>query len=93
MPTVEQIDWLATFNGEYADIPDRIKAGMIAYVSAHTAPGDFLRLLICGDINAVLRADPEVLPHIRTILLWFYNKAPGNCHGNPPAYLSWLRSE
>lgn len=79
------------FTGEYADIPEHMQAAMRRYVLEGVEPGDFLTAVITNNLrDAVNRADAVNLPLLRTYVRWFYNVAPGNCHGSPADMHEWM---
>jgi len=81
------------FTGEYAAIPDHMQAAMRRYVVQGIKPGHFLTAVICNDLRgAVGYADEENLPLLRSYVRWFYNVAPGACHGSVANMTEWLKA-
>jgi hypothetical protein len=81
-----------SFTGEYADIPERMRGGMIRYVNAGILPGDFLVAVITNDLKeAVGRADDENVQLIPLYVRWFYNQAPSPCWGLPKRLREWVQ--
>lgn len=81
------------FTGEYADIPQRMQDAMTRYVLEGVQPGDFLTAVITNNLrDAVNRADAINLPLLKTYVRWFYNVAPGNCHGSVKHMQEWIAS-
>lgn len=81
------------FTGEYADIPVHMQEAMKRYVLEGVEPGDFLTAVITNNLrNAVNRADAVNLPLLKTYVRWFYNVAPGNCHGSVEEMKTWIAS-
>ena len=81
------------FTGEYVDIPEYMQNAMKRYVLDGIQPGDFLTAVITNNLReAVNRADATNLPLLRTYVRWFYNVAPGNCHGSPQHMRDWIAS-
>jgi hypothetical protein len=79
------------FNGEYAEIPERMREGLRRYIVDRVQPGDFLTAVICNDLrNAVGRADAENLSLIPLYVRWFYNVAPNQSHGSLSRMNTWL---
>jgi hypothetical protein len=82
---------MASFDGEYAQIPEHMQAALRRYVLEGVKPGDFLTAVICNDLrNAVGRADETNLPLLKLYVQWFYNVAPGSCWGSDEKMLKWM---
>jgi hypothetical protein len=82
---------MVEFNGEYAQIPERMQAALRRYVLEGLCPGDFLTSVICNDLRgAIGRADDDNLPLLKLYVQWFYNVAPGTCWGSAEAMLKWI---
>ena len=81
MKTVAELE--KTFTKKpYDQIPFRMKQALIDYVADHQSTGNFLRSLIQNDLaGAVLNADEDNLPLLKTYLLWFFNEAPAGLFG------------
>jgi len=78
-------------NSPYEAIPGHMKQSIARYVYEHIAPGAFLTAVICNDLfNAVNLADDTNLPLLQLYVQWFYNVAPGNCHGSKEIMKAWL---
>jgi hypothetical protein len=79
------------FDGEYAEIPERMREGLRRYIIDRIQPGDFLTAVICNDLrNAVGHADAENLSLIPLYVRWFYNVAPHLSHGSLSKMHTWL---
>lgn len=79
------------FDGHYREIPQRMRDAMVRYVVDHVQPGSFLTAVICNDLSgAVLQADSENLPLLKTYVQWFYNVPPAACKGSRDAMNKWL---
>jgi hypothetical protein len=79
------------FPGVYMAIPERMRGAIRRYLHDRIPPGDFLTAVICNDLrNAINRADSENLPLLKLYVQWFYNVAPGNCHGSYAVMQAWL---
>ena len=79
------------FSGEYARIPERMRSALMRYLIDRVQPGDFLTAVICNDLrNAIWRADAENKALLSLYVMWFYNIAPGNCHGSATVMNAWL---
>lgn len=69
-----------SFDGEFADIPDNIKAGIVNYVEFNITPGSFLTAMIRGDLfEAVRRADMSSRRNIPLVATWLDQNVPGLC--------------
>lgn len=79
-----------TFDGEYAEIPERMQESLLAYINNGRLPGDFLRAVVSNELfGATGRADPENLRLLPLYVRWLYNRAPMSCFGSQEAMLSW----
>ena len=79
---------------EYDAIPQRMMESMKAYVLERREPGHFLKAVISNDlVEAVGRADNESMASLRSIVRWFYNKAPANCWGSKERMTDWLNDD
>lgn len=93
MSATEQDIYGLHFDGEYAQIPERMQEALRRYVLERIKPGDFLTAVICNDLReAVGRADAENALLLRVYVRWLYNVAPGSCWGNPQNHQEWLSS-
>lgn len=73
-------------------IPDHMKEGLRLYVEEHQPPGDFLRAVICNDLQeAVCRADSENLENLPAYVLFFYNEVDARCWGSKERMEAWLK--
>jgi hypothetical protein len=85
------VDTSTWFEGEYACIPERMRAALIRYVVDHAEVGQFLTAVICNDLRkSVGYADDENLPLLPVYVRWFYNVAPAGCFGSAPVMAAWL---
>jgi hypothetical protein len=79
------------FTGQYAEIPEHMRDALVRYVVDRVKPGNFLTAVICNDLSgAVMRADEENLPLLKTYVQWFYNVPPASCTGSQEAMVRWL---
>lgn len=79
------------FTGDYAAIPPHMQEAIRRYLVQGFAPGHFLSAVIKNDLRgAVNYADATNLPLIKLYVQWFYNVAPGNCHGSPEIMKEWM---
>jgi len=71
---------ICSFEGEFAEIPDNIKTGIVNYVEYNLSPGGFLTAMIRGYLfEAVRRADPDSRRSIPLIALWLDSNIPNLC--------------
>jgi hypothetical protein len=71
-------------------IPDRMMLGLTRYVEHGTLPGDFLRAVICNNLQlAVGHADDENMANLPAFVGWLYNEAPGGCWGSREKMIAW----
>lgn len=75
-------------------IPERMIAGIRAYVEEHRSVGHFLQSIICNNLSdAVNRADEENLRNLPAYVGYFYNEAPSSCWGSRKKMEKWLYEE
>jgi len=76
---------------DYTQIPANMMGSLLAYTIEHQPVGDFLQAVICNDLReAFWRADDVNIEIIGVYVAWFYNEAPGLCHGSREAYRAWI---
>jgi len=64
-------------------IPERMRGGIVRYITEGIIPGDFLQAIITNDLKkAVWLADEENTRLLREYVLFFYNYAPAGCWGS-----------
>lgn len=74
---IEAMDMTDTF------VPHHLRDGIIAYIEIGRSVGSFMTSIICNDLKgAVFSAHPGVLINIPSIVRWFWNYAPLDCHGS-----------
>lgn len=92
-PLVENFDAEFDPHGYYAEIPAHMRAAIKRYIVNRIQPGDFLTAVITNNLrDAVNRADAENLPLLQLYVQWFYNIAPGSCHGSREHMQKWLEA-
>lgn len=80
---VDDFDRAFDPHGYYSEIPEHMRAAIKRYIVNRIQPGDFLTAVITNNLReAVNRADAENLPLLKLYVQWFYNIAPGTCHGS-----------
>ena len=83
---------LGQFVGEYADVPEHIRDGLIGYVEHHWRPGGFLTAVLSNDLKEAMgRADDLARDGLFAIVKWLYSCAPSSCWGSPERVNDWLR--
>jgi len=75
----------------YEKLPPHLRRGVKRYYEHGILPGEFLRRVICNDLTAVMRADPESLASIVDIVRWFYNELPSPCWGSRKKMDAWVK--
>lgn len=76
---------------DYTQIPPHMMERLRAYTECHQPVGDFLQAVICNDLSgAFARADDTNIEIIGVYVAWFYNEAPGSCHGSRDMYRAWI---
>ncbi len=75
----------------YDRLPEHMQAATRRYIEQGAKPGDFLTAVIRHDLFlAVGHADPVNLAALRDWCQFFYNEAPGSCHGSPDRMTAWM---
>lgn len=75
---------------QLALIPERLHYGLRHYALDGGRVGQFLTACADNDLReAISRADDESLVALRQIVQFFYNFAPGQCHGSPEKREKW----
>lgn len=91
--TTTQFEFDVEFDGQYSAIPPHMQAAIRRYVVQGLRPGDFLTGVITNDLRrAINYADETNLPLIKLYVQWFYNVAPGSCHGSPKNMEEWMNA-
>jgi hypothetical protein len=81
-----------TFEGEYAQIPQRMQEALLRYVKQGSNVGQFLRAVLTNDLFGTFAyADDENKPIIFLYIRWLYNEAPGGCFGGVGEFYQWQR--
>ena len=94
MTPVDPAGYTVVTSGHPFRIPERMAPGIRRYVEEGVKPGDFLCAVIAHDLfEAVGRADDENLENLPAYVAWFYNEAPGNCHGSHEVMLAWIAAK
>ena len=74
----------------YDLLPECLREGTRRYITQGITPGGFLQAVISDELReAVCRADPDCLWHLREIVQWFYNEAPAPCYGSRETMQKW----
>ncbi len=75
-----------------APIPPLIREGLSNYIEHHSPTGGCLRAILANDLTgAMVRADPDTLAALPTIVCFLRNEAPSLCHGSYEAVTAWLK--
>lgn len=89
----EEADGTIFFREAHAQIPERMRGGMIRYAMKGIKPGEFLTAVIDNDLQAaVAAADPENVLLIGLYATWFRWLAPEECHGSRAKRIAWTQS-
>lgn len=79
---------------EKYNVPERIVRGIKYYVEERRPVGDFLQAVICNDlVEAVNRADDEVVMCLQGIVKLFYNQVPSCLWRTKERYFAHLNGE
>ncbi len=71
-------------------IEGKMFEAMERYIKHGIIPGDFLQAVIANDLFlAVGRADKENERLIPAYVVYFYNKAPDDCHGSKEIMIAY----
>ena len=77
----------------WPDVPEHLRAGLVAYVKHGQPTGDFLRAVLVNDLSeALARADGVSTLALQSIAGWIYNEAPSPCWGSEEEVAAWLAS-
>jgi len=72
-------------------IPGYMGGGITRYIEKGILPGGFLLAVLEHDLfEAVGRADDENLANLPAYVAYFYNEAPGACHGSRVKIAEWV---
>jgi hypothetical protein len=71
---------------------DRLKPGIVRYVTKGILPGSFLRAMLTGNIQQVYQlADPDSLEAAPYLFGLLWECVPAQCWGAPNALIFWTR--
>ncbi len=80
-----------TFEGEYEQVPEHLREGLVAYVTDHRYPGGFLEAVLTNDLRkSVDRGDEKSLAGLKYVVMWLFNRAPSGCWGSQEKMGDWL---
>jgi hypothetical protein len=75
----------------YDDLPERLCDGMRRYLEQRIKPGDFLTAVLSNDlVEAIVRADEDMLEQLPAIIGWLLNEPPAICWGSSEKVRKWL---
>lgn len=73
-------------------VPLHLQEGLVAYIIDGRPPGDFLYYLLCNDLTgAIMHGDPVSIMHLKTIMVFIYNYAPGGCWRSKESVNAWIK--
>jgi hypothetical protein len=73
-------------------LPDYMHGGVMRYICEGVRPGDFLTAVLHHDLfESVGHADSNNLEALPAWVKFFYNVAPGRCHGSPERVQEWCK--
>lgn len=76
---------------DYNILPEHLRGGMKRYIENGIKPGSFLTAVICNDLVRTLGlADQTSVSCLMDIGNFFYNEAPGPCHGSKEKMDKWM---
>jgi hypothetical protein len=65
------------FDGDYSELPENLRGGILRYVEFAVQPGGFLTAVLNNDLRlAVGKADPVSLKVLPLVVRWFANERP-----------------
>ena len=84
---------LVYWSVDYSGLPTEYRDMMRRWVEQGDEPeSGFLGDVLRNDLsNAVGRADPWQLAHLRTFVSWIYNEPPAGCWGSPAKVDAWMK--
>jgi hypothetical protein len=72
------------------ELPAHMHDAVVRYIRDGMMPGNFLTAVLYHDLfEAVGYADEENLKALPAWVKFFYNVAPGGCHGSPERVWEW----
>lgn len=75
---------------EGSGVPFHIRDGIARYINHGDPVGGFLTAFLDNDLRGTFdHADDENQRHMREIMRWFYNHAPGPCWGGAEKRKAW----
>ena len=87
---IQALDPDVLFGGRYSEIPDDIKARLLAYLQTGEYPGKFLEGVLTNDLKKAVNycigtEDSAWYAHLPILVKWVYNNCPGQFVG-PDGY-------
>lgn len=79
-------------NIDYSKLPGPyLGEAMQRYIEDGIPPGSFLESVLVNDLTGtVVRADSVSYARLNEIVDFVHWELPGNCHGSPQLYASWV---
>ena len=75
------------------NIPNHTKQIIASYIEKGHDPGDFIYNVMSNNLmRAFGSADSQNTSALKDIVMWVYNCAPQNCHGNEAIVLRWMEN-
>ena len=81
---------------DYSTVPgtEVMRTAVLRYIEHGASPGHFLTAVIQHDLfRAVERAATANQALLVDWVRWFYNKAPGGCHGSKERMTIWMEEK
>ena len=72
-------------------VPEHLIDGLALYLVAHIQPGHFLTAVLSNDLReAIGRGDTASIAGLKPLVVYLYNRVPGNAWGNAQNVSDWL---
>lgn len=75
------------------DMPERIKNSLDNYVKYGHCGGCIQAIMSNNLVQAFSRADDDYATNMHAIVMYMYNRMPGDCWGSPEAVKNWRGTE
>jgi hypothetical protein len=73
-------------------VPDHTACVLDEYISKNVEVGGFLKHVLSNDLmGAFGAADSTNMLHMKEIVSFLYNYAPGDCWGSKESYTNWIK--
>jgi hypothetical protein len=75
----------------YDKLPENFREPVRRYIEDGKRPGGALCAILANNLlDATCRLQPDLLSHLKDIVLWFHWEVPALCWGSPERVKTWL---